>query len=278
MKIFLASDIHFEFHNAVDWLPPLPAADLFDVLVLAGDIGHGPWLAAGLRRLRKCFPTKPIVYVAGNHEFYRGNITRSPLTDINIDNFYFLEKSSVTLFGYQFVGTTLWTGFDALGAEHVDRAMHEAMYSVADFMEIRTEDRMDTTARPARITPQYMRALYLESKTWLDAALAQSDPSRTIVVTHFPPRREFRHGLIRESIIAAYFQADCTDLIHRHQPTLWLYGHNHWSDAQRCGNTRVISNQFGYPNEHTGYRADMIIELPAVSTTTQSPLSGESHA
>lgn len=53
-----------------------------------------------------------------------------------IGDFYFLEKNTVTLFGYQFVGTTLWTGFDALGAEHVDNAMHEAMYSVADFMEI----------------------------------------------------------------------------------------------------------------------------------------------
>ncbi|MEZ5494957.1 MAG: metallophosphoesterase [Pseudomonadales bacterium] len=274
MRIFLASDIHFEFHNNIDWLPPLPTADMFDVLVLAGDIGHGSWLAEGLRRLRKHFPSKPIVYVAGNHEFYRRNITRSPLNTIDIDDFYFLEKNSVTLFGYQFVGTTLWTGFDMLGAEHVDRAMHEAMYSVADFMEIRTEDRTDTAPKPARITPQQMRALYQESKAWLDAALAQTDADRTVVVTHFPPGREFRHGLIRESLIAAYFQADCVDLILRHQPALWLYGHNHWSNIHACGKTRVVSNQFGYPNEHTGYQADMIIELPVVSTTTQHPLSG----
>ncbi len=47
MKIFLISDIHFEFHNNVDWLPPLPDVNQFDVLVLAGDIGMGPgWLQA----------------------------------------------------------------------------------------------------------------------------------------------------------------------------------------------------------------------------------------
>ena len=58
MKIFLTSDVHFEFHNKIDWLPSLPAGDQFDVLVLAGDIGHGPWLETGLRRLRCYFPTK----------------------------------------------------------------------------------------------------------------------------------------------------------------------------------------------------------------------------
>ena len=126
MRIFLASDIHFEFHNNIDWLPPLPTADMFDVLVLAGDIGHGSWLAEGLRRLRKHFPSKPIVYVAGNHEFYRRNITRSPLNTIDIDDFYFLEKNSVTLFGYQFVGTTLWTGFDALRAD--SRKPHRSLF------------------------------------------------------------------------------------------------------------------------------------------------------
>ncbi len=268
MKIFLASDIHFEFHNAMDWLPPLPTADVFDVLVLAGDIGHGPWLEAGLRRLRKRFPSKPIVYVAGNHEFYRGNVTRLPVADVDMADFYCLEKGSVELFGYRFLGTTLWTGFDALGADCVDRAMHEATYSIADFMEIRTEDRKDSSVRPARITPEYMRALYHESKAWLDAELAQSDPGRTVVVTHFPPGREFRHGQIREDIITAYFQAHCTDLIRKYQPALWLYGHNHWSDQQQCGQTRIVSNQFGYPNETAGYRPDLIIELPDVSGVT----------
>ena len=60
MKILLISDIHFEFHNNVDWLPPLPDGNKFDFLVLAGNIGHGPWLATGLRRLRRHFPDKPI--------------------------------------------------------------------------------------------------------------------------------------------------------------------------------------------------------------------------
>lgn len=262
MRIFLASDIHFEFHSDVAWLPPLPAAELFDVLVLAGDIGHGPWLSEGLRRLRKRYPGKPIVYVAGNHEFYRGNITHSPIKDVDIADFHHLEKSSVELYGYQFSGTTLWTGFDCLGLDLTERAMHIANNCIADFMEIRIAERSESNGRALRITPEHMRDLYAQAKAWLDAELAYSDSDKTIVITHFPPGREFRHAHIKEDEVSAYFQANCVDLIRRHQPALWLYGHNHWSDQHQCGKTRVISNQYGYPSEHSGYRADLIIGLP----------------
>jgi Icc-related predicted phosphoesterase len=262
VKIFLISDIHFEFHNNVDWLPLLPDGNQFDVLVLAGDIGHGPWLATGLRRLRSRFPSKPIVYVAGNHEYYRGNVTRSPVGDIGIGNFHYLEKCSVELSGYKFIGTTLWTGFDCLGSDLIERAMHLSKYSVADFMEIRIAELTETNGVPLRITPEYMRDMYLQSRAWLDAELAGSDPEKAIVITHFPPSREFRHGQIREDVISAYFQSNCIDLIQKYQPALWLYGHNHWSDQQQCGKTRVISNQYGYPREGARYRPDLIIELP----------------
>jgi Icc-related predicted phosphoesterase len=262
VKIFLISDIHFEFHNNVDWLPPLPDVNQFDVLVLAGDIGHGPWLATGLRRLRRYFPAKPIVYVAGNHEYYRGNVTRSPVGDIGVENFHHLEKCSVELSGYKFIGTTLWTGFDCLGSELIERAMHISKYSIADFMEIRIAELSETNGVPLRIAPEYMRELFLQSKSWLDKELTHSDHDKTIVVTHFPPSREFRHGQIKEDVISAYFQSNCIDLIQKYQPALWLYGHNHWSDQQQCGKTRVISNQYGYPREGARYRPDLIIELP----------------
>ena len=262
MKIFLISDVHFEFHNKVDWLPPLPSVDQFDVLVLAGDIGHGPWLETGLRRLRKRFPSRPIVYVAGNHEYYRRNISRSPLDAVGIPDLYHLEKSHVELGGYQFIGTTLWTGFDSMGPEYIERAMHESKYSIADFMEIRTRELSETNGVPKRIEPEFMRDLFHQSKSWLDAELKHSDPDTTIVVTHFPPCRELRHGAIPESLISAYFQANCMDLIKKYQPAIWLYGHNHWSDQHQCGKTRFISNQYGYPRERARYRPDLIIELP----------------
>ena len=149
-----------------------------------------------------------------------------------------------------------------MGPELIERAMHLSKYSVADFMEIRIAELSETNGVPLRVTPEYMREMYLQARTWLDKELANSDPDKTIVVTHFPPGRELRHGQIPESLVSAYFQANCMDLIEKYQPALWCYGHNHWSDQLQCGGTMVVSNQYGYPREGARYCPDLIIELP----------------
>ncbi|HOO82866.1 MAG TPA: hypothetical protein PK513_10230 [Alphaproteobacteria bacterium] len=43
------------------------------------------------------------------------------------------------------------------------------------------------------------------------------------------------------------------DIIEKHQPDLWIYGHTHECDDQAIGKTRIISNQLGYPNRHGGF-------------------------
>jgi Icc-related predicted phosphoesterase len=261
MKIFLASDLHFEFHNDIDWLPPLPAADAFDVLVLAGDIGTSAFLGTGLRRLRKRFPGKPIIFVDGNHEHYGKNINRDIMDGINVPGLHYLENKRVDLMGYHFLGTNLWTGFDCMGEELRTAAMKLAWQHVTDFIAIRTLELSESNGIPKFITAEQVAALYQKARTWLNVELQKVDPAKTIVVTHFPPAREFRHMQIPESLISAYFQANCRDLIEKYQPAVWLYGHNHFSDVRSCGKTQVISNQFGYPNEGTGYRGDFIITV-----------------
>lgn len=261
MRIFAASDLHFEFHNDVDWLPPLPDADAFDVMVLAGDIGTSAFLVVGLRRLRKKFPEKPIVYVAGNHEHYGKNINRDIMDGINFQDLYYLENKRVDIMGYHFIGSTLWTNFDCMGEKLRTEAMKLAWKHVADFISIRTAELSESNGIPKFITAEDICALYQQARTWLAAELQTVDPAKTVVVTHFPPSREFRHQQIPESLISAYFQANCHDLIEQHQPAAWLYGHNHFSDARKCGKTQVISNQYGYPSESTGYQGDLIITV-----------------
>src|SRR6218665_550461 len=70
MKIALISDVHAEFYkNEPDWLPPLPENP--DVLVLAGDIHVGKLLIPFIERVSKALPHTHLVFIAGNHEFYR---------------------------------------------------------------------------------------------------------------------------------------------------------------------------------------------------------------
>ncbi len=65
MRLQILSDLHLEFG---DRQRPRPLAD---VVVLAGDIHQGK---AGLTWAKRNFPNTPVIYVLGNHEFYRHSI------------------------------------------------------------------------------------------------------------------------------------------------------------------------------------------------------------
>src|SRR5688572_13971015 len=114
------SDLHLETHPA--YRPrPAPGADF---LVLAGDIGsyqQGTSLTDddfGLARVspRHGWPV-PVLYVPGNHEYDNLDFdqTRERLrTTCERLGITWLEREELVLQGVRFLGTTLWSDFDAL--------------------------------------------------------------------------------------------------------------------------------------------------------------------
>ena len=65
MRLHILGDLHLEFGMA-----EVPVTDA-DVVVLAGDIHLG---REGRKWARNHFQDKPVVYVLGNHEFYRHSL------------------------------------------------------------------------------------------------------------------------------------------------------------------------------------------------------------
>ena len=65
MRLHILGDLHLEFGTA-----KVPVTDA-DVVVLAGDIHLG---REGRKWVRSHFQDKPVVYVVGNHEFYRHSL------------------------------------------------------------------------------------------------------------------------------------------------------------------------------------------------------------
>lgn len=65
MKLLVLSDLHVEF---APFVPDPAAVEAADVVVLAGDVSNG---VKGIAWARQAFADKPVVYVVGNHEFYR---------------------------------------------------------------------------------------------------------------------------------------------------------------------------------------------------------------
>lgn len=69
MKLLVYSDLHLDLCPLKLQLDP-DFLQTIDVVVLAGDITEG---TKGLPWARETFPDKAIIYVDGNHEFYRQN-------------------------------------------------------------------------------------------------------------------------------------------------------------------------------------------------------------
>jgi predicted phosphodiesterase len=66
MKILVLSDLHLSHQSFAVVMDGARIDAQADVVVLAGDIDDG---LGGFRWAREAFPDKPIVMVAGNHEF-----------------------------------------------------------------------------------------------------------------------------------------------------------------------------------------------------------------
>src|SRR3989442_5778678 len=109
MKLLVLSDLHLEF---AAFELDRTAAEAADVVVLAGYIHQG---TEGIGWARQTFPDKPIVYVAGNHEFYGHHWTRL-LDELRLQagahGVHFLENESITVQGIRFLGCSLWTDFE----------------------------------------------------------------------------------------------------------------------------------------------------------------------
>lgn len=89
IRLHVLSDLHFEFGGI-----EIPDVDA-DVVVIAGDVAIGPW---GFDSIRYRFPTKPVIYVLGNHEFYRHNLpglTQMLKREAEGSNIHVLENSAV---------------------------------------------------------------------------------------------------------------------------------------------------------------------------------------
>ncbi|HEY9237532.1 MAG TPA: metallophosphoesterase, partial [Burkholderiaceae bacterium] len=121
MRLQLLSDLHLEHDPSFE----PTAAPQVDVLVLAGDIGSyqaGSRLSGDDFGLARFSPRRPgarwpvVLYVPGNHEFdaLDFDATTARLRHLCAElGITWLERETVTLGSVRFIGTTLWSDFDA---------------------------------------------------------------------------------------------------------------------------------------------------------------------
>lgn len=243
LKLQIASDIHREFkHN-----PPVPDIGA-DVLVLAGDIGYANNETIGWIHAVLAGRYEAILYVPGNHEYYGDDLHEANLHMEEMamyGEYEWMNNKVVEVGGQRFVGTPLWANFC-----HEPRSMLQAGAAISDFHRIRINGDV--------LTPADMLDLHDEAKAFL---LEETRPG-DVVITHWPPTLKAAHPAFPMDGIARYFSADIPEVIEAAKPTLWICGHTHHNVDFMLGETRILSNQGGYPHEHGGgYNPGLIVEV-----------------
>lgn len=249
MKIRYMSDLHLEFPwSSPDWLPSIGE----DVVVLAGDIGVG---VRGIRWATQTFRGRPVLYVMGNHEFYRHHWNR--LVDearaaARGTNVHLLERDRVEIDGVLFLGATLWTDFQLYGPALRVKSMIAGRDALADFQYIEGPD-------GHVLTPQASIDRHLLSVEWLRREIeAATQP--TVVITHHSPTLANQHPRYAGSDLGPCFHSNREDLF-LPPVRLWISGHTHHSCETQVNGILLLSNQRGYPREGVSFNWDAMADV-----------------
>jgi len=230
------------------------------VLILSGDIlvardldrpdERGDKVHGFLRRCHERFPH--VIMIMGNHEHYHGDFARS--ADVireavrDYDNFHFLEKQSITIGDYLFIGGTLWTDFN----NGDPLTLHAISGMMNDFRGVKNSAKGHAGGN-WRFLPEDARDDHYKMKdyirTVIDNRRAQGDRSdRVIVVGHHSPSRLSTHPRYQHDTImnGAYSSRLEEFILDRPEIRLWTHGHTHEDFDYMIGTTRVVCNPRGY--------------------------------
>ena len=240
MRLHVLSDLHLS-------LAGMDVAETdADLVILAGDIARPDKAVAWARQIRK-----PVIYVAGNHEFYNGDL-QGTLHELRSHcgggHIHVLECDAWVYEGVRFLGATLWSDFRVF-ADGETRAcsMADAVDLIRDFQRITVD-----AERSRPFTPQDSQALFDRTSAWLDAQLQQPFDGPTVVITHHAPSPQSIHACFAGSLLNGCFVSDLERLMGADRVRLWIHGHTHDSFDYTVRGTRVLCNPRGYVMQGVG--------------------------
>jgi Icc-related predicted phosphoesterase len=253
MRIWIISDLHLEFDEHFELA--IPDAD---VCIVAGDVTNG--VGNAVRWLDQHVATAmPVVFVPGNHEFYRDSIVEGrewgrkhaeECLDVHL-----LDNGVAVIGGVRFVGTTLWTDFKLDG---------DPDWAAANFQHRMNDCRAIAWQR----SPIYegfgpVRALQLHYRAmdFLREQLATPFDGPTVVVSHHAPHPNSVHWRWKGSSLNPSFASDLSEMMEVWKPEMWVHGHVHDSFDYVVRNTRVLCNPRGYLTENAAFDPAKIVEV-----------------
>ena len=238
------SDTHFEFHqdHGKGFIQTLNLAQEVDVLVHAGDMCTANMLEDKIKAICDKYPN--VVYVTGNHEYYRANpkYVHGLLENlmVKIPNFHWLDKNIVEINDpdtdepIKFAGATMWFK-DTPDARLLTRYINDFDY-IQDFVPW----------------------VYDENKKTIDF-FTKIEKDVNVIVTHHLPHPKSVMDKFKTDRTNCYFLCDVQQLMGN--VDLWIHGHTHGNLDYEEGGTRVVCNPFGYGHENPEFDNYKIVEV-----------------
>ena len=250
MKLHILSDLHVEFKS---FNPPETEAD---VVILAGDIHVGK---KGIDWAKVSFPDKHVIYVLGNHEYY-GRAFPKHVSDLKKlvegTNVHILENSHLFVDEVVFLGCTLWTDFKLFGDPKI--AGYQATQAMTDYRRI-------------RISPQYRKlrsidtaVIHAKSLRWLEEEVARlkNSGNKIVIITHHAPSKLSLPRFYQDDTLSAAYASHLDHFVQESYAKLWIHGHVHTQQDYAIGDTRIICNPRGYPDEQNkDFISNLVIEV-----------------
>lgn len=241
MKLRIISDIHVNFYE--NELPVIEKLNRYfknidydnEILIIAGDVGiaNEDKYIEVLKFIRSKF--KYIILVPGNHEFY----THTNQHKINDDlanlceklGIEYLNKDTVELFGYTFVGCTLWSDLNQKYWYSMNPLIYTCFKSYESFV-----------------------STHKNHVEWLDKTLSKLNTDKVIVITHYLPSKKLIAGEFSQPQYAISNTAYFTDLEwmiqkYRNKLVYWFCGHSHITEVMKINKTIVYLNPMGTPGD-----------------------------
>jgi Icc-related predicted phosphoesterase len=254
VKIQIMSDLHIAHWGTAMgvnyWSSTFPQETQTDadVLILAGDIvdlRQRDWRWSMARLQEFAVRYKHVVYVPGNHEFYGRRIRTLDYAGLEQESGVNVLRpgKAVEINGQRFLGGVMFQ-------PHFDPANGEALLGYETAQEISDSWCIDDFARGAD-------ADYWELRSWLEAELKPKD----IVVTHHAPSTgSLDQQWVGHPCNYFFITSHIEPLLNERQPKMWVHGHVHTPFDYKQGQTRVIANPKGYPNEGVRFNPKFVVE------------------
>jgi UDP-2,3-diacylglucosamine pyrophosphatase LpxH len=257
----IISDLHLEFlkhYNAAKFtaeILPIMENEKNQTLLLAGDIltaktvtEYSPFIDSLSKRF------KHVVIIAGNHEHYYfvHTQTYSTLKEYysQWENITLLENEDIVIDDVAIFGATLWTDFN--NNDPMDKLY--ARQSMNDFMIIKDDNTFT-------FTPDKSVDLHKESLKHIEQFIKKYSNHKKIIMTHHAPSYISVSSKYKNSALNPAFFSNLDKLVESSGAEYWIHGHMHEFVRYKIGQTDVICNPSGYPNEKSLCRRNLVVDI-----------------